>query len=633
MSFFAGRIGSKTVLSLNSASGTGNTVTSHNVPDTNSIFHSDMPHVYIEERLTVNLSNGGVGYYIGQMPANLQTYLNAGNRVIIPVLVYNYNGTLYRRQMTGRHEGTGYNYELGGLTNPVFTTNMQGHTHPDLMLEWGTFSRTSAPIETDISQRGTGGMMVRYGYGSGYDDILSVVAGNWCCGHSSIMYARNDSSGIKRSSERFWNPITNNVGYAGVKPAERQNILDPNWIAPLGPKGRGHTHVFVRADGSRIFGFTHVTVAGDLSDSRFRVTTPVNYTENLGDDNGYCSQVRGGFQDYIARGLFTTSSAITYPITPTAMEFLVLNLTWSQTGGYNATSIFTGAEIRISNNTFIIKDRNLMATQFEFLTAVSTGAPGNNANNFFATNNYSAAMNTYPDGGSLGLPGINSAGGTVMVPPSSGGSSSSSIPNWKVGTYKFPTSGAVMIDSRNNTISVAGKVIWSPSVCPLMLFASNKASNVIIGQNNNLIQVAEGGTASLGAVNIGLPAAGNSVIIMSMEYMSVGLHCPGGPWFEIGASAAIYYNGTALRLSRLDYDAGDSFQHQILVLPPNVYVPIHARRNYSFHGGSPGYPRGNIVYFVRKNGSNGNLEFYVYSLSKVGWINVPKYRINVQRLT
>lgn len=627
MSFFAGRIGTKTVLSLNSA--TGGLPADHTNPNTNSIFHSDMPHVYITEKFTIALANSG-GYYTGTMPANLQSYLNAGNRVVIPILVFNYNGVQYRKQMTGRHEAVGYNITVGGTAElGRIISNTSGHTYPDLMLEWGTFSRTTAAIEDDIALRGTGGVNCRFLMGVDEDEPSSSVKHNWASGMAA--YGPNNASDWVRTTQRFWNPITNSAGYANIRAQEKQNVIDPNWIAPLGPKGGGHNSVFVRADGGRIYNYSQVWMSDAGGDARFRLTRPVGYNDDYG--LAEITHLRGGYQAFLSKGYYPSGTSITYAITPVSMEFQVLNLTWTATGGYTATNTFTGADIRISNNTFTIKGQNLLANRFEFLTSVGTGAPGNNANNFFATNNQTAAMNTYPDGGSLGLPGISTAGASVMAVPSAGGTSSSSIPNWKVGTFQFPASGAVLIDSRTNTITIAGKVIWSPSVRPLMLFAANKASNVIIGQNNNLIQLANGANSLLSSVNLGLPAAGNTVVIMSMEYMGVDLHVSGDKQYMAGAG--LRYEGAAKRLNRADYEVGDAFQHQIIVLPPNVYVPIFTRRTISFYAGnsSGGYPRSNIVYYMRKNGTTGNLEFYVYSFSTVGWVNAPKFRINVQRLT
>ncbi|NCB96445.1 MAG: hypothetical protein EOM35_08345 [Negativicutes bacterium] len=628
MSVFAGRLSNKTVFSINTQAGGDTNI--HTNPNNNSIFHSDMPHLYVEERYRVNLQDGGDGYRIGEMPAALRAHMNAGNRVILPILVYTFNGKEYRRQMTGRHEGVGYSWYRADLTElGACTASRHGATFPDQMLEWGTFIRGTGRVNDEIAKQGTGGMMVRFSYGQGEDDIQSAQLAKYGNGDSAI-FSANVPQGSNKPEQRYWNP-NSNPPYPNVLEYEYYNIVNPNWIAPLGPKGGGHTHIFCRTTGGRVFGYSKIYVFD--AGPRFIYSDPYNPRNNYPLGECATSQTRGDFQAYLDRGVFTNFSQLSYPITLVAMEFLVTNLAFDRTGGYTARNIFTGNEIAIGNDTLTIKGINLRSTQFEFLTSVSTGAPPNNANNFFATNNQTSSMATYPDGGSLGMPGIAADGSSAMITPS-GGTSSGSIPSWKVGTYKVPVNSSVELNGSQNYLALDGKQIWSPSVRPLMMFNGQKASNLIIGQNDWLINVPEGSSSLLNSVNIGLSGSGISTIIMSMEYMAVGLHCSGDRAFELGADASQHYRGMALRVNRADYDVGDAITHQIIVLQPGYYVPIMSRRNISFRGGGgTQVPRSNIVYYVRKNPSSGVLEFWVYSFSKVGWINAPKFRINVQRLT
>lgn len=628
MSVFAGKYSDgKTVFSINAQG--GGDINTHYSPNTNSIFHSDMPHLYVEERHRVNLWDGGDGYMIGEMPAQLQQHMNSGNRVIIPIMVFHYGGVEYRRQMTGRHEGVGYSWYMGDVSEFYeVTASRQAGTFPDQMVEWGTFRKGGGRASDEIATQGTGGIMTRFTNGAGEDEIQSALLAKYANGDSAIMPA-NLPPGAGKPANRYWNPWAS--PYGNMHEYEYYNVVDPNWAAPLGPKNQGHTYVFCRNQGGRIFGWSKIYM-GNVG-GRFKYSQPYNVKQDYVTGTALCNQTRGDYQAYIDHGIFNSSSMLQYDVYVAAMEFLVLNLNFDRVGGYSARNIFTGNDILIARDNLTIKGINLRATQFEFLTSISQGAPGNYANNFFATNNQTPAMNSFPDGGSLGMPGIAANGANVMVTPS-GGASSGSIPSWKVGTYKIPANSSVEFNGNSNYLALNGQQIWGPSVRPLMMFPGNAVSNQIIGNNDWLQNVGNGGSIHMSTMWVGLNAGDTSTIIMSMEFLGVGLHVSGDRAFELGDPASMHYEGMAQRLNRLEYDVGDSIQHQIMVLQPWQFVPIMSRRNISYSpGGGQQVPRSNIVYFLRKNGDNGGLEFWAYSFSAVGWINTPKFRVNVQRLT
>lgn len=642
MGFFAGKLGNKSVFSLDT--NRGGAAWDHENPRDSNIFHSDMPFVFVEKRYRVNVSAEGSGYYVGEMPAELANILsNDQDQVIIPVMVFVAYGKECRRQLMGRQENVGYNVTVTDMANPgveVFGSQW-GSTFPDMQIEWGTWRRGGLNnLDAEIARQGTGGMMSRWSFGGNdYDP-----AGNFYCAYGAAAAGPNNIADVQRVTQRNWNPYNgwNAGGYTNIGQRfkmEMHNLVNPNWIGPLGPLGQGHNWVFIRPGGARMLGYKNTFVGNNLGDWRFSESEPDYYMPYYDFGQFVCNQLRGDFQHYIDSGLLPFGNHYTYPILPTAIEFLKLNLrTQGRLGGYIVTNPFQGNEIEISRNRFTIKNVDLRNTDMEMLIAVSGDA--NNSvgysNNWFSTNTMMGGMGDIGDGGSLNLCGTRATDGvTETFVPNEGGSGAGYPGNVKVGTYKFPKNSSVEISSVTNSIKLNGQDIWSATHRPLQIRNGARWNDIIIGQNYELVQCNEGQELLLWEGNVGLtPGDAANILIMSMEYMALGLHITGDKQLMIGGG--LRYEGAGRRVSDDGYNRGDAFHHMFITLPGDVFVPIHARRTWSFFDASnagEGKPRANIVYYMRKRKDNGFLQFWVRSWSKVGWINVPKYRVNIQRVT
>lgn len=642
MSFFAGKLGNKSVVSLNLAH--GDNAWDHEKPNGNTIFHSDMPFLFVEQRYRVNVyPESNKGYFVGQMPDELANLLsNDPDQVIVPVLVFvNYNGTEMRKQLMGRQETVGYNITVTGhTTNGVAAYGCQwGSTFPDLNVEWGTFRRGGlSDINAEIARQGTGGVMTRYGYGSSDYGPEAQYAASY--GVAAVL--GTNIPGFNRVTQRNWNPYSgwNSGGYTDIRKYyyEGINLVDPNWIAPLGPLGQGHNWVFVRNGGARMFRYSDVGVLDNINDYRFSYSEPAYYNpDGNGDEATYMSQFRGEFLHYLDRGLMNFGTEFSYAINPVAIEFLKLNLrTRGRTGGYYVTNPFVGNEIIISRDKFTVKGHDMRNTNLEML--VSLTGEGNDrigySNNWISTNNMLTNMGDIGDGGSLNLCGARTSDGvTETYLPVQGGSGAGYPANVKLGFYRFPANSSVEIDTRSTALKLNGQDIWSPTHRPLFLWNGQSVNDVIIGHNYELIPCAEGQEILLGEWNLGLSPNNTSMVLMSMEYMSLGLHITGDRQFMAGAG--LRWEGCGRRVTDTGYNRGDAFNHMFVTLPGNIYIPIHARHTWSFFdadNSSEGKPRANIVYYLRKRADNGNLQFWVRSWSKIGWINVPQYRINIQKV-
>ena len=649
MGFFAGKLGSKSVFSLDTRR--GGSPNDHANPNGDTIFHSDMPFLFVEKRYRVNVRpEGDRGYFVGEMPAELANILsNDQDQVIIPVYVFIHDGREMRKQLMGRQENVGYNiFQADWVQSLAVTGSQHGSTFPDMQIEWGTWRRGGLNnLEAEIARQGTGGSMARISFGG--DDYAPET--NFYCAYGAAAAGPNNIPGWNRVTQRNWNPYNgwNAGGYKNIGriTMEMHNLLNPNWIGPLGPLGQGHNWVFIRPGGSRVHGWSKVGLGDTWNDWRFTHTYPDFYRPNYDYAQYLCQQMRGDFSHFGDSfqwdggewgPLLPMGFEYTYPIWPVAIEFLKLNLrTRGRQGGYVVTNPFQGNEIKISKNEFIIRNYDLRQTDMEMLIAISGGANDRLgwANSWFSTNNLLNGMGDIGDGGSLNLCGTRASDGvTETLVPNQGGSGAGYPGNVKMGFYKFPRNSSVEIDSRNNAIKLNGQDIWSGTHRPLHLWNGWQKNDVIIGHNYELIQCNEGQEIMLGEYDLGLNAGNHTnIIIMSMEYMAAGLHITGDKQFMKGAG--LRWEGAGRRLSDDGYNRGDAFHHMFITLPSDVYVPIHARRTWSYFDANntgEGKPRANLVYYLRKRGDNGRVQFWVRSWSKVGWINVPKYRVNLQKV-
>ena len=653
MSVFIGRNGSKPVFSLNRGSGTGNTAASHANPDANTIFHSDMPHLMVKKRHIVNLGNAGGGYFTGTLPSDLVPILRNRANVVIPIVVCrNASGTEYFHQMMGIGKSQSYAWSTtyGGIG---ISSMFGGSVHWDLNLEWGYYTNTSGRSIDDMV-----GMNSNAGYyvhnvecGEDYDKEFAFVM---AAGQNLAQIGW--PTGQARDFRRNWLPRAASPIYSNVAAYEKMNLHNPDYMAPMGPSGGAFDCVFVRAGGAR-----NMTGRGVFSAATTNtVSRDIDYYdgEPIPDSStGANSFVKAGLARHVSNRLISGWTEATYAsMTPVRFEFLELNVQFNNTGGYTAQNIFTGTEIKISKTDFTIKNVNLRNVAYEMLSAVSTGAPSISTN-FFTSNTQTSAANALPDGGAFRFFGCTASGGNGSWASNNVDGSIGSATQWNIGTYKFPTNSTVEIDSRTPQVKLNGTPVWSPSARPLLLFANDKASNLILGDNEYLRPIANGGVLQLGSVNAGLTAAGASVILMSLEWMSNDLCGPAGDpslqFLITGGTAgggAVKYSpqGIGRRLTKLDYDRGDGVSHQIVVLNANQYVPIMVTNAFSYSGAadpSGGKPKSRFQYYIRKNGSSGVIEFWACSRAVTPTVNgkpaspeppyvqFPKLRVNVQRLS
>ncbi|HCH9411546.1 TPA: hypothetical protein NNV62_003797 [Salmonella enterica] len=637
MSFFAGKYtDGKTVLSLNRAS--GGDINVHYSPNTNSIFHSDMPHMFVKRRFQVGLGNAGNGYFTGALPSDLSYLLANRANVILPVLVVrdNADGTEYYHQMTGIQRNSTYRWR-NLYENISIWGQYTGSIQFDLNLEWGYWKQGGA-VWDQIGNYGTGGHTI-FDHEGGEDYVADAyydLAGGW------IMYQWRDP--------QDWYMYTNWIPRAQSRPImnyeDSQNLVNPDYMHPLGPSSSVYDAVYVRAGGARC-----ATGMGDpnaYGNTAYTKVRNLDFPYQIPMANSSSAYLTAGAERHVANARMSGFSEVYYPFTPVRMEYLWLNVTFDNYWGYSAENLFTGNDIKIAKDSFIIKGVDLRNTNYEMLAAVSTGTPSI-SNTYFSSNVFAWSSTEMDDGGAFRFFGANAWGGLKGFTGSNTGSTVGNSTPWNIGLYRLPQNSNIEINSPQNKIAINGVDIWSPNVRPLHLFTQNKANNIILGDNGRLYPMAYGETRLINTVDVGLGGSPEpSTILLSIEWMGNSLCDTDGDvnMQRIGNNAAGGagsgpYVGAARRLTKYDYDAGDGVSHQIVVLHTNTFVPILTTNTISYAGGAAGAPRNKFQYYIRKNASN-ILEFWVTSralpmsglpVSYTPWVQYHKLRLNIQRLT
>ncbi|QGH45209.1 hypothetical protein [Bacteriophage Eos] len=680
MSFFAGKIGTKSVLSLNSASGTGNTPTNHNVPDTNTIFHSDMPYVLVQEEYSAALTNAGNDYFVCNLPAAIVNYVSNSSRIIIPMLTVNHGGVEKHTILSGGSMSLG-NCTAGSLAIDIGNEWGQADTGSqirniwqfsnDLTFDTGYYTKSSALTDVQSIGLGTGrsiDVMSASLYfnrvqspGQGIPPIPDVdqsymffASGQIYGGRIGI---RSDGKIIYADGDVFYNQRIGSV--------TRTIEINRHYVPPTG-RSLGHNKFFVRR------GIPAITKAWRVRYEQAATTTEtvIQRTQNrfypqsgsTGDEVWLRTSVHHNLNTLIAPDTSGTYLNVDYKAglynqaTPVRMTWFVTNLTYNESAGtYSATSPFTAnGPIKLSPSEFIINNVNVGAQNWSFLTQLSSGVL-NNANNRIAMG-ANLSRSTAKNGSSaaaIPIPYVNGNTETLL-----GGDTSDGWLLHKLALYKFNRNNQWKVDTRTNSIGNADGDVWSPSVNPLKIFAGNSS---VVNVGGNLINT-NTNEVLLTTVNLGMNTnvrAGSVIASVQLRDATVftagGYGAFNGSGPQPGNPETIGVAGTASRL-RTSGAIGATHHHSFCTLPVGRFVPIYAVRtagyNYSntavfppawFTPGGASMANKNLecsFLIYLKNEGNGNVGIYCGTgrnadaalMGNFTFI-LPNLRISVQRLT
>lgn len=593
MSFFAGKFSDgKTVLSLNAANG-GDTG-EHYSPNTNSIFHSDMPFVLVDGTYEAALGDAGNGYFVTQMPWDIiNIKSNDPGRVILTAI-----------EINGTHRGflNGTQSQVGQMLN-FFEDQPRAGAELALTsafaigdsLAHGTYTYNgSLGHEESIARQGTGGTLLQ---------------------SSGFQIYRPGGVSAGEAIARAWALIGFPSGVS-VPPLDAANTdyWDPNWQAPIGSAGRGHDHFYVC--NSNIRGF--VGKKGEIPSN-----VNINYQSPSFPTKVYVC--RGSTTNMAAQATRKVYVQDWYNVTPTKVIWYVLNLRYSNGNMGVSGNPFTGSDILISPSNFTIKGVSLPNTGYKFINQNAFGNLGYRPDMEYVGNN-AAYTGVFGDN-TARCEFIGSSNGGLWSPINYGGAAS------QISLYKFGVGKQWYVDTNTNSIGNEHGPVWSPSTVPLRLFPSNVVSTYVGDDLNPSYPAAGDYYQPLATVWLGLPNT-NSTIILTTEVIMGNINTAG--------QRVSTYSGQAWRVQgrrQQSYTAGDGIFHQILTLPPGYLVPYHSTTSYSYtqtwasRPDEMAFRRNGYIYTV-KNLGNGNVELgVIIHAAEAAAIFLPRLRVTVQRLT
>ncbi len=598
MSFFAGRFGDgKTVFSLNSVN--GGDIGYHYSPNDNSIFHSDMPFVLVDGTYSAGLGDAGNGYYVCRMSDDIVNIKsNDPGRVILTAIEINgthigfLNGTQTSVDFCNQFL-LDQNFPGGPRVQQV--TAMYSGFGGSTSLDTGTYNYDSnIGHENSIACNGSGGLVYSSGGASGLRDIFGVQSAAF-----SLL-----GMGVNTTS------VSINSGGA--------NYWEPNFSTPIGSGYNGHYWFYVSRSNIRSFNGFPSDATNAVSGSRIIRGRP-------NTNGGYVA--RDSASNIVNQSRYGRIIQDWYDFIPTKVVWYVLNLRYVDGSMQVTGTPFTGSEIRLSPNNFIIKGCRLQDMGQKFIHQNAFGNISNRPDMEFVGNN---AAYTGMFGDTSGrCEFIGSSRGSLWAPSVDFGGAKSQL-----SLYKYNGASQWYVDSRNHTIGNEHGVVWGPSNMPLKLFSSNVAS-AWIGDDINPRRVDAGNTyIGLSTVGLGLPN-NNSTVILTMEVAGGNLNSAGLPIYQLSNGS---FTGIQNRKYQ-SYTSGDRFFHQILTLPPGYFVPFHTTKTsrlYNPYGSSPdptAFDRGSMTFTI-KNLGNGNVEIgCMFHMPYSSFVFTPKVRITIQRLT
>lgn len=594
MSFFAGKFSDgKTVLSLNAAN--GGDINQHYSPNTNSIFHSDMPFVLVDGTYEAALGNAGNGYFVCQMPWDIISIKsNDPGRVILTAI-----------EINGTHRGflNGTQSQVGQMLN-FFEDFSAKRAGAELAL-------TSAFAIGDSLAHGT------YTYNSNLGHEESIArqgTGGTLLQASGFQIYRPGGVSAGEAIARAW-ALSGFPSGVSVPPLDAANAdyWNPNWQAPIGSAGRGHDHFYVCSSNIRGFVGKKEEIPSNVN---------INYQSPSFPTKVYVC--RGSTTNMAAQATRKVYVQDWYNVTPTKVIWYVLNLRYSNGNMGVSSNPFTGSDILISPSNFTIKGVSLPNTSYKFINQNAFGNLGYRPDMEYVGNN-AAYTGVFGDN-TARCEFIGSSNGGLWSPINYGGAAS------QISLYKFGVGKQWYVNTNANSIGNEHGPVWSPSTIPLRLFPSNVVSTYVGDDLNPSYPAAGDYYQPLATVWLGLPNA-HSTVILTTEVIMGNLNTAGMPIRTYGGSA---WQVQGRR--QQSYTAGDGVFHQILTLPPGHLVPYHSTTSYSYiqtlasRPDEMAFRRNGYIYTI-KNLGNGNVELgVIIHAAEPAAIFLPRLRVTVQRL-
>lgn len=640
MSFFAGKLNNKSILSLRR--GSGGDINQHINPDSQTIFHSDMSHVIITETHStgLRLDQGAGDYYWSEMPSRVtQLHNNDPNRVVLTEIEFS-DGS--RHMLSGMSMGVGA--KAYGIINPQVMSQgglkIQITASADLSLDVGYFNTgTSGTIPQKLRdgtgcQHMFGAFSGRRGFASSamYLGGAALYKSAW----DGSGYVVPDAGTLTIPSDYVRHPGARNFGFNAIYVRGRScnRVL-------YGMEGPNYTTAGAVHGASSSGALKFISNPSNPSAPKYTVgfarADPTNYAywESMGDPNNAANGPIGIYSEHLG-------------IYPSKITWHVTNLVYNGSGYSIDSGLFTGNDIKLSPREFIIKGVNVNNTSWKFI-------------NFVEKNFNVGSRADFRDVGcnlSKGSPSTGVSGIATFGLPTTESNNAPSIKGGNVGglhtnvvsIYNFLPSASWYVSSNPPKIGNNYGDVWSENLLPLRLLGgsgSTVLSGNVVFQGN--------GYAHVGTVGLNLNSSRNGAIVCTMEFLD-------DTWLSAGGIGC--FNPTEMLSKGAEH--GDSrFRmggnttnkklHQILSLPAGEYVPFftikgtvvnacklqtagYTPTSYWVSGlpgsvGQTGYYT--LTYYMRNDGNNNISIWLDSSMSNIIGMKacLPNIKLIIQRLT
>lgn len=679
MSFFAGRIGGKTVVSLNAAN--GGDINVHLNPNTNTIFHSDMPYVIITEEYSAGLVNVGDNYFVCDMPPVVANYVTNSSQILIPMLTVNYNGVEYNTILSGGSMSLG-NCTSGGTQLEVGTVMSYTNVGAQLRNIWG-FSNDIIWDTGYYTKYSNLSEVLSIGLGTGRSiDIMSgslYYAATYDTGTGIPPIPDVDQAYLYLASGALYNgriPATDIDGRLGwadqdvfynnkIGAVTRTIDMNAHFQTPTG-RGIGHPKFYVRRGIAALVNAWRVRYEqGATTGETLIQRTQNRFYQQSGDRSDEVwlrTSIHSNTNVLISPDTSGSFLRVDYKanlydmVTPVRMTWYVTNVNYNETTGtYSASNPFVASnDILLSPSNFTIKGINLGTVPWSFLTQLSSGALYNgNGRVVMGANASRDSAKNGSSSGALPIPYMSGASEAMI-----GGDTGDGWLVHKLALYKFNRNNQWRVDTRNNSIGNAEGDVWSPGVNPLKIFAGN---NSVVGVGGNVLN-ANVGEVLLATVNLGMNTNirdGSVICTVQLQDTSV-FTCGGYGSFVVsspkpGNPESLGLSASTSRM-RTSGGVGSVHHHIFCTLPAFRYVPVYIIRTSGYNYANTSvfppiwFNTGNgqmgnrvlecsfIIYL--RNAGNGNVDIYCgtgrngdsAAMGNFSFI-LPNLRISVQRLT
>lgn len=651
-SVFIGKLnggqGEKGIVSLAPSGGTN--PSDHYAAGPSSVFHTDMPHVFIQESYAQDLVDGNWGYWVQQMPPQIANYKsNDPNRVILEVLEWEWEGRRYKTILnTGLQDVTGQYTQTSSYQDDDDNGHIFGY---------------KGLIDMNFTQSFAQGSYFAHGY---YNLDTANARGHFdhiaCTGTGRTLLRKVegdvDSTRSNEQAERqatvTWTRAMGFDDNTGVVGRTRYGTYtNPDWMIPIGTNGKGFTHkwicqtslqaaigpigVALNTAGTQAFGPASLLDSQTATiDGRWHNTTPIDTYATSWVTCREAATRWGGETDFLGTSWGTGISV-------KMIHYWVTNLRYDiNSDSFTADNPFWNnrtTEQRISADALIINGMNLRTAGVQMLAqSLSVQAPQQGRPDMWYAGlnlSYGDLDSVGQDNGRLGCVGSN-VGRMDFVEcnyNNMAGHQLTVIDFAQIGSgFKLQTYG-------DNAPRIEGQYgdIWSPNNKPLKLFTSARAS-AEVGSDTDGITLNEYGIAELAVFNMGLPANEPCTVIMHIEFQAGDICCNkiSNYWSDTGVNIP-----WIARRDKLRYDHPDNRSSHIFTLFPGRWVPFYSSAYLAIHKRSVAYDpmyKSGAFYIAIRHDNNGNITAAIKSRFPsgsrvVGGLHVPFMRITIQRLT